>query len=125
MDPRRSERAKAGPFGGPIAHGYLTLSLGPICWHQVIHVDGIKMGVNYGPNKVRFPAPVPVGSKLRVGAALVEVEDIPGGCADHHGHDLRGRRPGQAVLRGPRGVPLLHVTFPHSTVRAVRSKGKG
>jgi len=75
-----TERAKAGPFGGPIAHGYLTLSLGPHLMGQVLHVDGIKMGVNYGLNKVRFPAPVPVGAKLRVGAALVEVEDIPGGA---------------------------------------------
>jgi acyl dehydratase len=74
------ERAKAGPFGGPIAHGYLTLSLAPHLLSQVLQVGGIKMGVNYGLNKVRFPAPVPVGSKLRVGAAIVEVEDIAGGA---------------------------------------------
>jgi acyl dehydratase len=74
------ERAKAGPFGGPIAHGYLTLSLAPHLLSQVLQVEGIKMGVNYGLNKVRFPAPVPVGSKLRVGAAIVEVEDIAGGA---------------------------------------------
>ena len=74
------ERAKAGPFGGPIAHGYLTLSLAPHLLSQVLQVEGIKMGVNYGLNKVRFPAPVPVGSKLRLGAAIAEVEDIAGGA---------------------------------------------
>ncbi len=74
------ERAKAGPFGGPIAHGYLTLSLGPHLLGQVFQVDGTKMGVNYGLNKVRFPSPVPVGSKLRLGATLAGVEDIAGGA---------------------------------------------
>jgi acyl dehydratase len=73
------ERAKAGPFGGPIAHGYLTLSLAPVLLAQVLQVDGIKMGVNYGTNKVRFPAPVPVGAKVRVGAKLANVEDVAGG----------------------------------------------
>ena len=75
------ERAKAeSPFGGPIAHGYLTLSLGPVLAPQIMRVEGIKMGVNYGCAKVRFPSPVPVGSKLRLGAQLTEVEDIPGGA---------------------------------------------
>ena len=75
------ERAKAeSPFGGPIAHGYLTLSLGPMLAPQIMRVEGIKMGVNYGCGKVRFPSPVPVGSKLRMGAQLTEVEDIPGGA---------------------------------------------
>jgi acyl dehydratase len=73
------ERAKAGPFGGPIAHGYLTLALGPGLLPTVIEVRGISMGVNYGANKIRFPAPVPVGSKLRLGAKLLAVEDVPGG----------------------------------------------
>lgn len=74
-------RAKAeSPFGGPIAHGYLTLSLGPTLAPQIMRVDGIKMGVNYGADKVRFPSPVPVGSKLRLGAQLDEVEDIAGGA---------------------------------------------
>ncbi len=73
------ERAKAGPFGGPIAHGYLTLSLAPILLAQVLQVEGVKMGVNYGTNKVRFPSPVPVGSNLRLGAQLASVEDVPGG----------------------------------------------
>lgn len=75
------ERAKAeSPFGGPIAHGYLTLSLGPTLAPQIMRVDGIKMGVNYGADKVRFPSPVPVGSKLRLGAQLDAVEDIAGGA---------------------------------------------
>ncbi|MDQ1395362.1 MAG: hypothetical protein QOG64_621 [Acidimicrobiaceae bacterium] len=74
------ERAKAGPFGGPIAHGYLTLSLAPLLMAEAFRVDGIAMGVNYGLNKLRFPAPVPVGSKVRLGASLVGVEDIQGGA---------------------------------------------
>jgi len=73
------ERAKAGPFGAPIAHGYLTLSLGPVLYPQVVRVDGFSMGVNYGANKVRFPSPVPVGSRLRLGVKLQEVKDVAGG----------------------------------------------
>ena len=74
------ERAKAeSPFGGPIAHGYLTLSLGPMLAPQIMRVEGFKMGVNYGCSKVRFPSPVPVGAKLRLGAELTEVEELPGG----------------------------------------------
>ncbi len=73
------ERAKAGPFGGPIAHGYLTLSLAPVLLAQVLQVDGVAMGVNYGANKVRFPAPVPVGSNIRIAAVLKGVEDVTGG----------------------------------------------
>ena len=75
------ERAKDGPFGGPIAHGYLTLSLGPRLVPQVLTVTGISMGVNYGTEKVRFPSPVPVGSNLRVGLELVSVDDRPDGSA--------------------------------------------
>jgi acyl dehydratase len=73
------ERAKAGPFGGPIAHGYLTLSLAPVLLGEVLRVEGISMGLNYGCNKVRFPSPVPVGSKLRLGASITNVEDVAGG----------------------------------------------
>ena len=74
------ERATAeSPFGGPIAHGYLTLSLGPVLVPQVVRVEGIKMGVNYGCEKVRFPSPVPVGSKLRLGVTLLEVTEVSGG----------------------------------------------
>ncbi|WP_406107872.1 MaoC family dehydratase [Streptomyces sp. NBC_01003] len=73
------ERAKDGPFGTTIAHGYLTLSLLPLFGPQLIQVDGMKMGVNYGTNKVRFPAPVPVGSRLRATAKITGVDDVPGG----------------------------------------------
>jgi acyl dehydratase len=75
-DPERAKRES--PFGGPIAHGYLTLSLTPILLGQIMRVDGVKMGVNYGTNKVRFMAPVPVGSEIRAGATLVSVEDVAG-----------------------------------------------
>ncbi|MQY33878.1 putative enoyl-CoA hydratase 1 [Streptomyces sp. RB17] len=71
------EKATAGPFGGTIAHGYLTLSLVPMLVWQVYRVEGVSMGVNYGANKLRFPSPVPVGSKVRAGVELVSVE--PGG----------------------------------------------
>jgi acyl dehydratase len=73
------EAAKDGPFGGTIAHGYLTLALAPVFLGEVLQVDGISMGVNYGCNKVRFPSPVMVGSKLRVGVAVAGVEDVTGG----------------------------------------------
>ncbi len=74
------DRAKAGPFGGPIAHGYLTLSLTPALLSEVMNVSGISMGVNYGIDKLRFPSPVPVGSKLRAGVQLASVEEVTGGA---------------------------------------------
>jgi acyl dehydratase len=74
------ERAKTGPFGTTIAHGYFTLSLGPSLLAEILAVDGPRFAVNYGLNRVRFPAPVPVGSKLRCGASLESVEDVEGGC---------------------------------------------
>ena len=73
------ERAKSGPFGGPIAHGYLTLSLGPMLYPTVVRIEGFSVGVNYGANKVRFPSPVPVGSKVRLGVKVLEVEEIANG----------------------------------------------
>ncbi|MET7703730.1 MULTISPECIES: MaoC family dehydratase [unclassified Streptomyces] len=73
------EQAAAGPFGTTIAHGYLTLSLLPALVPQVMRVEGAKMGVNYGSNKVRFPAPVPVGSRVRATAVLKEVTEAGGG----------------------------------------------
>jgi acyl dehydratase len=73
------ERAKAGPFGGPIAHGYLTLSLAPVLMAEVARVDGVAMAVNYGLNKLRFPSPVPVGSLVRMGASLAGLDEIRGG----------------------------------------------
>ncbi|WP_448642030.1 MaoC family dehydratase [Geodermatophilus sp. URMC 63] len=74
------ERAKAeSPFGGPIAHGYLTLSLLVPLFAQVLVVSDTAMGVNYGLNKVRFPSPVPVGSRVRLTATLRDVEQVAGG----------------------------------------------
>jgi acyl dehydratase len=73
-----TERAKAGPFGAPIAHGYLTMSLAYFMG-QLIRVSGISMGINYGADKVRFPSPVPVGSKLRGRGELIEAKEVPGG----------------------------------------------
>ena len=68
------EKAAAGPFGTTIAHGYLTLSLLPALVPQLMRVEGVKMGINYGANKVRFPATVPVGSRLRATARIAEVD---------------------------------------------------
>jgi acyl dehydratase len=73
------ERAQGGPFGGAIAHGFLTLSLLIPLWTELLELNGIGMAVNYGLNKVRFPAPVPAGSSIRLGATLAEVRDIAGG----------------------------------------------
>ena len=69
------ERAAAGPFGRTIAHGYLTLSLVIPLLNELVDVKGVSMGINYGLNKVRFPAPVPVGAKVRLAAQLGAVED--------------------------------------------------
>ena len=74
-----AERAKSGPFGTTIAHGYLTLALSSLFMPQLIKVENVKMGINYGTNKVRFPAPVKVGSRLRGGGEITSVEDVPGG----------------------------------------------
>ncbi|MFZ6744559.1 MaoC family dehydratase [Undibacterium sp. JH2W] len=75
------ERAKReSPFGGPIAHGFLTLSLLPMLVANAIKLTYVKMGVNYGLNKVRFPSPVPVGSRVRARLKLLEIEDIKDGA---------------------------------------------
>jgi acyl dehydratase len=73
------EAAKAGPFGGPIAHGYLTLSLGPVLLQKILAIPGMTYGINYGANKVRFPSPVPVGAELRMGVTVAGAEDVGGG----------------------------------------------
>ncbi len=73
------ERAKSGPFGGTIAHGYMTLSLIAPLFDDVLKVEKLSMGVNYGLNKTRFPAPVPVGSRVRLTAAVAGAEEIKGG----------------------------------------------
>lgn len=73
------ERAKSGPFGGTIAHGYMTLSLIAPLFDDVLEIDNVSMGVNYGLNKTRFPAPVPVGSRVRLSSTVAAAEQIKGG----------------------------------------------
>jgi len=74
------ERAKSGPFGATIAHGYLTQSLVNYFLPQIVEVRGVKMGINYGADRLRFPAPVPVGSRVRGSATLLEVEATKDGA---------------------------------------------
>ncbi|MEU1787533.1 MaoC family dehydratase [Streptomyces sparsogenes] len=73
------EKAATGPFGTTIAHGYLTLSLLPAFTPQLLTVEGVRMGINYGVNKVRFPSPVPVGSRLRAAGRVAEVTEVADG----------------------------------------------
>jgi acyl dehydratase len=77
LDQERCRRES--PYGGTIAHGFLTLSLLPVLMESAVKMPPCRMGVNYGLNKVRFPAPVPVGSRIRARATLLSVEDIEGG----------------------------------------------
>jgi acyl dehydratase len=72
------ERARGGPFGGTIAHGYLTLSLLIPLWSELLQISGISRAVNYGLNRVRFPAPVPVGSKIRLHAKVESAVEVAG-----------------------------------------------
>ncbi len=76
VDPKR---AATGPFGKTIAHGYLTLSLVPPLLGELLQVEGISMGINYGLDRLRFPSPVPVGSRVRIAGQLNEVTEVPGG----------------------------------------------
>ena len=78
VDPERCKRES--PFGGPIAHGYYTIALAPALLAQVLAVQGVRMGVNYGLNKMRLPSPVPVGSRVRLRATLAGYEPIAGGA---------------------------------------------
>ena len=73
------ERAKAGPFGAPIAHGFLTLSMIPLFFASAIHIVQTRMGVNYGLNRVRFSGPVPVGSRLRASIKLMRADPVENG----------------------------------------------
>jgi acyl dehydratase len=73
------ERARGGPFGGTIAHGHLTLALVIPLWTQLLRIEDVAMAVNYGLNRVRFPAPVPVGSQIRLHARVAAVEEVPAG----------------------------------------------
>jgi acyl dehydratase len=73
------ERAKESPFGGTIAHGYLTMSMSNGLVPRILQLRGFTMGINYGVDKVRFPAPVKVGQRVRAGVEITEVTDVPGG----------------------------------------------
>ena len=73
------ERAAAGPFGRTIAHGYLTVALIPMLVDEIYRVEGLRMGINYGSDKVRLPSPVPVGSRVRMTATIATVDDVKGG----------------------------------------------
>jgi acyl dehydratase len=74
------ERAAAGPFGGTIAHGYLTLSMLPVLVSEIYQVDNLTMGVNYGLDRLRFPSPVPVGSRIRAEATLLDIKESSRGA---------------------------------------------
>jgi acyl dehydratase len=74
------ERARQTPFGGTIAHGYYTLSLAPRLSDQILRLDGFAFGLNYGLNRVRFPAPLPVGQRVRMTCKIAKLDDIPGGA---------------------------------------------
>jgi acyl dehydratase len=103
------ERAKAGPFGKTIAHGYLTQSMVSLFVPQIVEVRGILMAINYGTDRVRFPAAVPVGSKIRGGAELVVAEAVKGGAiqatirvtVEIEGSD----KPGAVVVAFSRFIP--------------------
>jgi acyl dehydratase len=79
VDPERCKRES--PFGAPIAHGYYTLSLAPALLAQILRVQGVRMGVNYGLNKMRLPSPLPVGSRVRLRATVNAFEPFPGGAS--------------------------------------------
>lgn len=78
VDPERAK--KESPFGGPIAHGYYTLSLAPALMEQIVAVKGIRMGINYGLNKLRYPGPVRIGKRVRLRASLSDMEEISNGA---------------------------------------------
>jgi acyl dehydratase len=78
-----TERAAATPFGGTIAHGYYTLSIEPMLMDQIFALEGFAFAINYGLDRVRFPAPLPVGRRVRMNARLTKVSDVPGGAQMH------------------------------------------
>jgi len=82
------ERAKTSPFGGPIAHGFLSLSLGIPMWGELLDVSGVRMSINYGLDKVRFPAPVPVGAKIRLQGQVAAVDEVALPGQAHRGIQL-------------------------------------
>ncbi|MFC6672089.1 MaoC family dehydratase [Marinobacterium aestuariivivens] len=103
------ERAKDGPFGACIAHGYLTLSLVNLFLPQILEVQGISMGVNYGCDKLRFPSAVKAGSRVRGRGELVAVEEIKGRCRRRSGSPSRSRAP---VARPAWSIPFPVISRP-------------
>ena len=103
-------RAAAGPFGTTVAHGHLTLSLLPVMVRSAFKVNDVRMTVNYGLNRVRFPAPVPVGSRLRGHFKLMSFETIPGGAQMVVEVTCRTRGPLKARVRGRIGGETLPLT---------------
>ena len=103
------ERAKDGPFGAPIAHGFLTLSLAVTFWTELLEVEGVTTKVNYGLDKVRFVSPVKVGSRVRMNAVVAEVSEIPGGyqLTVDQTIEIDGAPKPALVARG--AVPLLRL----------------
>ena len=97
--------AAAGPFGATIAHGYLTLALVTVFISEIFRIDDLTMGINIGLNRVRFPAPVTVGSRVRGGAQLISLKPSPAGTLDRPRH-RRGRRPEARRLHRRDPVPL-------------------
>lgn len=89
------ERAAAGPFGGTIAHGYLTLSMIPVMAAECFAVEGVRMAVNYGSEKVRFPSPVRTGTEIRATAELVSATEVPGGLQTVTRFTVAGREGGK------------------------------
>jgi acyl dehydratase len=85
------ERARSGPFGGTIAHGYLTLALLIPLWTQILRIEDIGMAVNYGLNRLRFPAPVPVGSQVRLHARVIAVDEVRDGVQLTVGFSVEAR----------------------------------
>jgi acyl dehydratase len=114
VDPRR---AKNGPFGTTIAHGYLTLALLIPMWAEILDVTQVSAKVNYGLGKVRFPAPVPAGSKIRANATR-RARRHHGQSADHHRRRHRTRRQRQARLCRAADLPLLRLSSPPMSTAA-------
>ncbi|WFE36297.1 MaoC family dehydratase [Micromonospora sp. WMMD975] len=96
------ERARSGPFGAPIAHGFLTLSLAVPLWTELLEVKGVSTKLNYGLDRVRFPAPVVVGSRVRMRATVVEVTEVRGGyqLAVDQTIEIEGGQKPAVVARG-------------------------
>ena len=88
------ERAAAGPFGGPIAHGFLTLAMLPVLTHEIYRIEHLTMAVNYGLDRVRFPSPVPVGARIRAAATLRDVKETSLGqlCYSRVTIEVEGQR---------------------------------